>query len=356
MPKVKKSTKGVNGESDDVAYVTHNPGFILESNSTARANISSVQTFNQTVSDSHNCSSVSQNISKKSNFRAKKLTKRSKTSLPVYENIPKYSKSNSPCQHKNKLGVESLARKTIKKYTRKEVPTSPTLFDSSRVIRPSSGVYDLADKGPQRKSSLQKPIVQRHVKLISILSCVVLLITIAFLTIAYGTDLLSCKMTVLEMARSRNDKQTYEETPIFTINSHLSETHFNFETDVVLKSTKDGRSKWLVIDFCQNQTVNDIVVSINTALSGTSGPGILAFVGTTKSTEKRENDIPGWNESSVECGNLITKQANSDKFSLKCRGPYEGQFLSLQMKIPPKSILLEITKIKVTLQEKMFSL
>ena len=157
-------------------------------------------------------------------------------------------------------------------------------------------------------------------------------------------------MTVLEIVRSRNDKQTYEETPIFTVDSRLSKTHFHFQTDVVLKSTKDGRSKWLVIDFCRNQTVNNIVVYGST--SAKIGPGILAFVGPTKSTEKRKHDNPESNESSMECKNLIFERENTEKFSAECSKPSDGRFLTLQMKIPSKyQDLLEINKIEVTLFE-----
>ena len=166
----------------------------------------------------------------------------------------------------------------------------------------------------------------------------------------YGTDLLTCKMTVLEMVRSNNDKETFEEIPRFTMDSDRSKHYFHFQTDVVLKSIKHVRSKWLVIDFCQNKTVQHINVYGNTGTSGKSGPGILAFVGTTKSKEKRENDNPGWNETPMECKNLNIKQGNSGKFSIECSGPSEGQFLSLQMAMTPKShVLLEIIEIEVTL-------
>ena len=156
MPKVNKSTKGVNRESDEVAYVTHDLGFILESNTTARANSSRVKAFDQIVSDPYKSFSVSQSNTKESKFRAKKLTNQPKASLPAYDNLPIYSKSKTRGQYKNKLVVESVSKKSIKKCTWEESSSSPTLFDSSRVLRPSAVVYDIADEGPQRKKQSSK--------------------------------------------------------------------------------------------------------------------------------------------------------------------------------------------------------
>ena len=346
MSKLFKSTNNVNRESDEIPYITHDPGYILQSSpaarknascintskqtsiTSARRNVSCINTFKQTMSNQKKCSSVSQIISKESKLRSTRLAKQSKPSLPVYENLPKYSKDQSPVQYKDKPDLQNIGTQSINQCRLESSNASPSLF-MGNVIRSRSDVYDIAESGQNRKSKDGNFFYQKHGKIISIVTCSVIFSTVVLVAILYGTDILACKMKAIEMANPTDGSPTIKETPRYTIDSHPPRHRFLFKTEVVLKSTQKGHSKWLVIEFCKNQTLEKITIKGNKGNSDNTGPEIVALVSSDKINENRNNDTKKPHATKLSCKNPVL---DDSKFTLECNAISGGQFLTLYVK------------------------
>jgi hypothetical protein len=199
----------------------------------------------------------------------------------------------------------------------------------NNVIRARSDVYDLAEQGQNRKSKARNTFSQQHGKLISIVTCSVIFSTVVLFAIIYGTDILSCKMKAIKMVKSRHGSKTSEEHPRYTIDSHPHRHRFLFYPEVVLKSTQEGRSKWLSIEFCKNQTLERIRISGYKGDSDPTGHEILAYVSSAKINEKRNNEYENSHGAKISC---TTVAQNNTTFSLECKVRSKGGFLTLQVK------------------------